>query len=107
MAPSAGGNLSVGNFTSILINPDNTDEILVSSALDIDGGIYMSTDAGNKWKRVDTKDMKLPSRRVWSMAFDPQDSGRIFASTHSGGVYRIERTPRDLGGYVGIDKKLC
>jgi len=93
-----GGGLSVGNFTSIIINPENTDEILVSSSLDIDGGIYISTDAGNKWKRVDTKDMKLPSRRVWSMAFDPQDSGRIFAATHSGGVYRIERTPRTSAG---------
>jgi len=32
------------------------------------------------------------------MAFDPQDSGRIFASTHSGGVYRIERTARTSVG---------
>ena len=87
-----GGNLSLGNFTSILINPNNTDEILISSALETDGGIYISTDAGMKWKRVDGKDMKLASRRVWSMAFDPQDPNRIFAATHSSGVYRIERS---------------
>ena len=86
-----GGNLSLGNFTSVLINPKNTDEILLSSALETDGGIYISSDAGNKWKRVDTKDMKLASRRVWSMAFDPQDVNRIYAATHSSGVYRIER----------------
>jgi photosystem II stability/assembly factor-like uncharacterized protein len=86
-----GGNLPLGNFTSILINPHNTDEILISSALENDGGIFISTDAGNKWKRVDTKDMKLASRRVWDMVFDPQDSNRIFAATHSSGVYRIER----------------
>ena len=86
-----GGNLSLGNFTSILINPNDTDEILISSALETDGGIFISTDAGNKWKRVDTKDMKLASRRVWSMAFDPQDANRIYAATHSSGVYRIER----------------
>ncbi len=87
-----GGNLSLGNFTSILINPNNTDEILISSSLDTDGGVFISTDAGNKWKRVDSKDMKLPSRRVWSMAFDPMDPDRIYASTHSSGVYKIERT---------------
>lgn len=93
-----GGNLSLGNFTSILINPNNTDEILLSSSLDSDGGVFISTDAGTKWKRVDTKEMKLPSRRVWSMAFDPQDPGRIFAATHSSGVYKIERTARTAAG---------
>lgn len=87
-----GGNLPLGNFTSILINPNNTDEIMLSSALDSDGGIFISTDAGNKWKRVDSKDMKLASRRFWSMAFDPQDPNRIYASTHSSGVYKIERS---------------
>lgn len=93
-----GGNLSLGNFTSILINPSNTDEILISSAIDTDGGIYISTDAGNRWKRVDTKEMKLPSRRIWSMAFDPQDPSRIFAATHSSGVYKIERMPKTTAG---------
>ena len=87
-----GGNLSLGNFTSILINPNNTDEIILSSALESDGGVYISTDAGNRWKRVDTKEMKLASRRIWSMAFDPQDANRIYAATHSSGVYRIERS---------------
>ena len=86
-----GGNLSLGNFTSILINPSNTDEIILSSALDTEGGIYISTDAGSKWKRVDNKDMKLASRRFWAIAFDPQDPNRIFAATHSSGVYKIER----------------
>lgn len=86
-----GGNLPLGNFTSILINPENTDEIFVSSSLESDGGIYYSEDAGMKWKRVDSKEMKLPSRRVWSMAFDPHDPRRIFAGSHSSGVYRIVR----------------
>lgn len=86
-----GGNLSLGNFTSILINPNNTDEILISSAIETDGGLFISTDAGERWKRVDTKDMRLPSRRIWTMAFDPTDPNRIFAGTHSSGVYRIER----------------
>jgi photosystem II stability/assembly factor-like uncharacterized protein len=86
-----GGNLPLGNFTSILIDPQNTDEIFISSALESDGGIFYSSDAGMKWKRVDSKDMALPSHRVWSMFFDPKDSNRIFAGSHSSGVYRIDR----------------
>jgi photosystem II stability/assembly factor-like uncharacterized protein len=86
-----GGNLPLGNYTSILINPDNTNEVIISSAFEKDGGIYISSDAGNKWKRIDSKEMKIASRRVWTMAFDPNDPNRIFAGTHSSGVYRIER----------------
>ena len=88
-----GGGLPVGNYTSILINPNNTDEMFVSSSIETDGGIFYSDDAGSKWKRLDSKDMKIPSRRVWSMAFDPQDPNRIFAGSHSSGVYVIERKP--------------
>jgi photosystem II stability/assembly factor-like uncharacterized protein len=87
-----GGNLPLGNYSSILINPDNTDEIYAANALFL-GGIYRSTDAGINWTRLDSYDMKLPSRRVWSMAFDPNDSNRIYAGSHSSGVYIIERKP--------------
>ncbi len=86
-----GGGLPLGNYTSILIDPRNSDEILVSSALENDGGIYYSKDAGNSWKRVDSKELKLPSRRVWRMAFDPGDADRIYAGSHSSGVYVIDR----------------
>ncbi len=93
-----GGNLPLGNYTSILINPENSNEIILASSLEADGGIYISTDSGNRWKRMDTKDMRLPSRRVWALAFDPNDAQRIFAGTHSSGVYRIERTGRTSAG---------
>jgi photosystem II stability/assembly factor-like uncharacterized protein len=86
-----GKNLPLGNYTSILIDPRNSDEVLISSALENDGGVYYSDDAGRSWKRVDSKDLKLPSRRVWKMAFDPTDPNRIFAGTHSSGVYVINR----------------
>jgi photosystem II stability/assembly factor-like uncharacterized protein len=86
-----GGNLPLGNYTSILINPENTNEVFVSSALESDGGVFYSGDAGMKWRRIDPKEVNLPSRRVWAMAFDPTDPNRIFAGTHSSGVYRIER----------------
>lgn len=86
-----GGNLPLGDYASILINPRNSKEIFVGSALESDGGIFFSDDTGMNWKRVDTKEMKIPSRRVWSMIFDPTNPNRIFAGTHSSGVYRIER----------------
>lgn len=86
-----GGNLPLGNYTSILIDPRNSDDVLVSSALENDGGVYYSKDAGMNWKRVDSKDLKLPSRRVWMMAFDPTNADRIYAGSHSSGVYVIDR----------------
>ncbi|HEX9960690.1 MAG TPA: YCF48-related protein, partial [Pyrinomonadaceae bacterium] len=88
-----GGNLPLGNYTSILINPRNTDEIIVASALEANGGIYQSADAGASWKRVDTKEMNMASRRFWAMTFDPNDPNRILVGTHSSGIYRLERTP--------------
>ncbi|MBX3291177.1 MAG: hypothetical protein KF855_17860 [Acidobacteria bacterium] len=86
-----GGNLPLGKYTSILIDPDNTDKIFVSSSLETDGGIFYSDDAGEQWKRVDTKGLKVPSRRVWAMVFDPANPHRIWAASHSSGVYRIDR----------------
>ena len=85
------GSLPLGDYASILIDPNNTDEIFAASALQSDGGIFYSNDAGVKWKRVDSKEMKVPSRRVWAMAFDPNNPNTIFAGSHSSGVYRIER----------------
>ena len=86
-----GGHLPLGDYASILINPKNSKEVYAASALESDGGIFFSEDMGENWKRLDSQDTKLPSRRVWSMVFDPSDSNTIFAGTHSSGVYRIER----------------
>ncbi|KXK03420.1 MAG: BNR/Asp-box repeat domain/two component regulator propeller [Acidobacteria bacterium OLB17] len=92
-----GGHLPLGNFASILIDPKDPNEIIIGSAIETDGGIYISRDAGEQWKRIDTKTMDLPSRRVWSMAFDPHDPNRIYAGTHSSGVYKIELKDADAG----------
>ncbi|HEY0098430.1 MAG TPA: YCF48-related protein [Pyrinomonadaceae bacterium] len=85
-----GGNLPYGSFTSILINPKNTDEIFVGSAYErAEGnGVFHSMDAGQTWKRVDPE---LPSRRVWALAFDTRDSGKLLIGSHSAGVYVAQR----------------
>ena len=87
-----GGNLPLGNFASILVNPENGEEVFIASALENSDGIFYSDDSGWDWKRIDTKDKNLASRRVWTLMFDPNNSNRIFAGTHSSGIYRIERT---------------
>ncbi|MCA1816103.1 MAG: hypothetical protein LC746_06790 [Acidobacteria bacterium] len=85
-----GGNLPYGSYTSILVNPQNTDEIFVGSAFENpeNNGVFHSTDAGMTWKRVDPE---LPSRRVWSLAFDTNNPGRLFVGSHSAGVYVAQR----------------
>ena len=86
-----GSGLPLGNYTSILIDPRDPDQVIVSSSLENDGGVFTSSNAGESWKRVDSKDLRIPSRRVWMMAFDPTDPDRIYAGSHSSGVYVIER----------------
>ena len=93
-----GGNLPLGSFTSVLINPENPDEIFVGNAYERGGakvfneaeggGVFRSTDKGMTWQRLDPP---LPSRRVWALAFDPRDHGRIFVGSHSAGVYVARR----------------
>ena len=92
-----GGGLPLGSFTSVLINPENPDEVFVGNAYERGGrvftaaeggGVFRSADAGMTWQRLDPP---LPSRRVWALAFDPRDHGRIFVGTHSAGVYVARR----------------
>ena len=87
-----GGNLPLGNFASIIVNPNKPDEVFVASALENNGGIYTSQNGGMNWKRVDPKEWALPTTRIRTMIFDPNNPNRIFAGTHSGGIYRIDRT---------------
>jgi photosystem II stability/assembly factor-like uncharacterized protein len=88
-----GGNLPYGEFATILINPKNPDEIFVGNSFLTVGGLYRSTDGGQTWSRLDTKDFGLPSRRVWALEFDGGDPGKLFVGSHSAGIYLA-----DVGG---------
>ncbi|HVG39050.1 MAG TPA: YCF48-related protein, partial [Pyrinomonadaceae bacterium] len=79
-----GGDLPYGNFTSLLINPENHDEVFTGSAFENGGGVFHSIDAGQTWKRVDPE---LPSRRVWALAFGLNDTSKVFVGSHSAGIY--------------------
>jgi len=89
-----GGNLPFGDFTSILINPRNVDEIFVGNAYqngEIGGGVYRTVNAGKTWARIDLKEHRLASQRIWSLAFDSQDQNTLFVGSHSAGVYVVPR----------------
>ncbi len=88
-----GGDLPFGDFTSIVINPRNGDEILVGNAFQsalAGGGVYRTINAGKTWARIDSSE-RLPSQRIWSLAFDAQDQNTLFVGSHSAGVYVVPR----------------
>jgi photosystem II stability/assembly factor-like uncharacterized protein len=90
-----GGNLPFGDFTSILINPRNGDEIFAGNAYqvsEVGGGVYRSTNAGLSWARIDPKGGRLPSQRIWALAFDANDQNVLFVGSHSAGVYVVPRS---------------
>ena len=89
-----GGNLPFGDFTSILVNPRNGDEIFVGNAYqvsEVGGGVFRSTNGGVTWARIDPKGRRLPSQRIWALAFDGQDQNVLFVGSHSAGVYVVPR----------------
>ncbi len=89
-----GGNLPFGDFTSILINPRDPNEIFAGNAYqngETGGGVYRSNDAGSTWVRIDSREHRLPSLRIWALAIDPHDQNTLFVGTHSAGVYVVPR----------------
>jgi photosystem II stability/assembly factor-like uncharacterized protein len=89
-----GGNLPFGDFTSILINPRNTNEVFAGNAYqngEVGGGVYRSNDAGTTWVRIDGREHRLPSMRIWALALDPRDPNTLFVGSHSAGVYVVPR----------------
>ncbi|MEK6304542.1 MAG: hypothetical protein AABO41_27965 [Acidobacteriota bacterium] len=77
-----GGGLPSGDFTSVVINPTNPDEVMAADYSH--GGVYRSTDKGYVWERIDGE---LPTNRVWTLMFDPFDRNRMYAGSFSSGVY--------------------
>ena len=89
-----GGDLPFGDFSSILINPRNTNEIFAGNAYQngaTGGGVYRSENAGQTWTRIDLRELRLPSMRIWALALDPRDQSTLFVGSHSAGVYVVSR----------------
>jgi len=94
-----GGNLPFGDFTSILVNPRNGEEVFAGNAYqtgEIGGGVYRSVNGGQTWARIDPKERRLPSQRIWALAFDSRDQNTLFVGSHSAGVYVVPRGSNTL-----------
>ena len=71
------GNIG-GRVRSIVINPANSDQILIGS---VSGGIWKSTDGGTSWvPKTDTADVMA----IGSMVMDPTNSNVVYAGTGEG-----------------------
>src|SRR5262249_158416 len=81
------------DFTSIVINPTNPDEVIAADYSR--GGVYRSTDKGYTWDRIDNE---LPTNRVWTLCFDPFEHDRIYAGSFSSGVYVLTIQKGSYGG---------
>jgi photosystem II stability/assembly factor-like uncharacterized protein len=86
-----GGGLPYGDYTSVLINPHNGNEIFIGNAYETTGGVYRSANGGMTWSRIDPQDARLPSQRIWALAYDANDRNRIFVGSHSAGIYVAEQ----------------
>ena len=86
-----GGGLPGGDYNSIVINPNNPDEIFAASAQENRDGLFHTIDGGKRWERVDSSSQNLPSRRIWALSFDPRNPNLLLIGSHSSGIYRIER----------------
>lgn len=101
-----GGNLPFGDFTSILINPRNSSEIFAGNAYqndqnpEVGGGVYRSADGGTTWARIDSRENRLPSKRIWALALDTRDQNTLFVGSHSAGVYVVARGNEALLNYI-------
>ncbi len=87
-----GGGLKAGDFTSVVLNPLNPDEVMACEYSR--GGVYRSTDSGYSWERMDEQIItQLPTTRVWTVSFDPFDRDKAYAGSFSSGVYvlKVER----------------
>ena len=65
------------NVRALAVDPSDSQHLLASVDAD---GIYQSHDGGSHWEKTTS----LAERPIWSLAFDPHDTQRIYAGTRPG-----------------------
>ncbi|MBL8151347.1 MAG: hypothetical protein JNN15_15600 [Blastocatellia bacterium] len=85
-----GKGIPYGEAVVIRFNPTNPNIVAVGDYKV--GGIYISTNAGETFQRVD-RDL-LPSSRIRSLTFDSVNPYRLYVGSFSGGVYLFEAENR-------------
>src|SRR5262249_12921859 len=68
-----------GAMLSLAMDP-NDRNVIYAGGVD---GIYKTTDAGTSWSTT-----AFPSRYVWAIAVDPNNSSNVYAGTGYGRIYR-------------------
>lgn len=89
-----GGNLPLGDYSTIVVSPTNPNEIFAGNSFESadfgGGGVYRSIDAGMTWVRVDPRESRLPSQRIWALAID-KNQNRLLVGSHSAGIFIADR----------------
>lgn len=62
-------------------------------------GVFISTDGGEEWRRM-TAGLSGPT--IHALAFDPDESGRLWIGTVGGGVFRLENGASEAD-YAGLE----
>lgn len=80
--------LTYMNLTTVVINPSNTNMILVGTGHrpyggTAGGGIFKSTDGGDTWHKV-----SIPNYPINSIVINPSSTNIMYAATFGGGVYK-------------------
>lgn len=79
-------NLGITGVTSIAVNPNNTDEIYIATALSDNRslGVFKSLDAGDTWQQTHLNYELAFSRAINKILMDPSDPNILFAATSLG-----------------------
>src|SRR5205814_3376106 len=89
--------LPFGYFSCIFFKQKTAYEIFAGNAYQNDqnaelgGGVYRSADGGTTWARIDSREHRLPSMRIWALALDTRDQNTLFVGSHSAGIYVVAR----------------
>lgn len=87
-----GQELTTGTLSYIAVAPSDGNRIYTGGS---DGQVWMTTDGGTTWTRIDTGTTSLPPRTITSIAVHPTDPNSVLVSvsgTGSGHVWRCSGT---------------
>ncbi len=77
---------SFGAVSSIVINPENPDEIYITTRFENRGKIMKTVDGGTEWTEPFTQ--SVGGIENWRLAMDPNNSSILYAGDSRGGIYK-------------------
>ncbi|WP_196886406.1 T9SS type A sorting domain-containing protein [Aureivirga sp. CE67] len=79
---TSGWNPGVGRITSLAINPNNSNNILIGTP---NAGVWRTTNKGNTWTPLTDHFSNL---KVWSLAMDPSNTNTVYWGSTNGVIYK-------------------